>query len=165
MSKIALYAVRKRACMTEFCILEKKHFSLERVISKTKSILISLKSNKFPSLSFTEGVKLFADLLWEIYRFFLFLFALYVLLSYGLPLTWWLTRTSDCLPFQKRKLLSVNYNTADKYVFEYFNSFTFKQEIKIHTQKNLANQRLQWVCPWNALLIWIHCPKTSACCC
>ena len=43
-------------------------------ISKTNSVLISLKSNKFPCSSFTEMVKLFADLPWEIYRFvFLFL--------------------------------------------------------------------------------------------
>ena len=31
-------------------------------ISKTSSVLISLKSNKFPCSSFTEMVKLFADL-------------------------------------------------------------------------------------------------------
>ena len=70
-------------------------------IYKTNSVLISLKSNKFPCSSFTEMGKLFADLPWEIYRllFFLFvcfLFALYVTLLNGLPLTGWLTGTSDC---------------------------------------------------------------------
>ena len=47
-------------------------------------------------------VKLFADLPWEIYRFVFFvLFALYVTLLNGLPLSEWLTGTSDCLPFKK----------------------------------------------------------------
>ena len=42
-------------------------------ISKTSSVLISLKSNKFPCSSFTEMVRLFVDLPWEIYRLFFFL--------------------------------------------------------------------------------------------
>ena len=70
--------------------------------SKTNSIFISVRSNKFPSSSFTERVKLFADLPCEVSReSFFFLFALHVTLSYGLPLTGWLTRPSDRSPFKK----------------------------------------------------------------
>ena len=70
--------------------------------SKTNSIFISLRSNKFPSLSFTERVKLFAHLPCEVSRKkIFFLFALHVTLSYGLPLTGCLTRPSDRSPFKK----------------------------------------------------------------
>ena len=65
-------------------------------ISKTSSVLISLKSNKFPCSSFTIMVKLFADLPWEIYRLFYF-----YLRCIKPPLTGWLTGISDCLPFKK----------------------------------------------------------------
>ena len=56
-------------------------------------------------------VKLFVDLPWEIYRFVFFfvLFALYVTLLNGLPLSGWLTGTSDCLPF--KKILSLSART------------------------------------------------------
>ena len=80
-------------------------------ISKTNSVLISLKSNKFPCSSFTEMVKLFAYFPWGIYSFvflfvcFFFLFALYVTLSNGLPLTGWLTGTLFTI---QKKILSVN---------------------------------------------------------
>ena len=97
--------------------------------SKTNSIFISLKSNKFPSSSFTERVKLFADLPCEVSRkkIFFFGFALHVTLSYGLPLTGWLTRPSDRSPFKKFFCLLTRTQLI-KYVLGYFNSFTFKEE-------------------------------------
>ena len=47
-------------------------------ISETNSVLISLKSIKFPCSSFTEMVKLFADFPWEIYTDFFFCFLFFI---------------------------------------------------------------------------------------
>ena len=80
-------------------ILPRGRHILQDFQNKLNPHIIKVK-RKFPlPLSFTEKVKLFPDLPWEIYRKFLsffFLLAVYVTLSDGLPLTGWLTRTSDC---------------------------------------------------------------------
>ena len=126
-------------------------------ISKTNSVLISLKSNKFPCLSFTEMVKLFAYFLGNIQIccfFFLSLFVLYVTLLNGLPLTGWLTGTADCLTFKKYFCLSTRTKLIICLRILQFFQIQWRKR-KIRTQKHLANQRLQRICPFNALLILV----------
>ena len=123
--------------------------------SKTNSIFISLKSNKFPSSSFTERVELFADLPCEVSRKkIFFLFALHVTLSYGLPLTGWLTRPSDLSPF-KKFLFLLTRTQLIKYVLGYFNSFTFKEEKEKFTVKKSLKSTLTADLSFKGLLILI----------
>ena len=117
-------------------------------ISKTTSILVSLKSNKFPSSSFLQrkGKTVCWFALGNIQKvsflFFLifFLFALYVTLFYGLPLTGWLSRTSDCWSFKtffslstRTQLINMSWDTS-------ILSHSKKKE-KNSLPKSLANQR------------------------